>query len=348
MSQYHDSMDRLHFTPEEKEKMVERLLSGEGAPVRRRPVRKIAAVALAAAVVMAVGTAGASGVLPLASEVFGGIFGGSPAQTEIIDAIGRPIGASDTDAGVTITADAIIGDSTSYAVVYSIAREDGEPLFEPGEVEDVEDRLMLAFGEAETDVGVMGGAHGGAYFYDADPADNAVQYVEAMTYDQEIRPGTARASFRDLYRYTEDMGREALAEGKWDISFDFAFEDCSVRWEGESTLDLGDGVQAAVTGAALSPLSFWVDYTVEAELLFDGENGRYDQEKIDQYFHDVPVYLNMKDGSTIDLTHSGGGFTPGEGEINCRKSGVFSLLLDLEEAESLTIGTVTLPVERFG
>ena len=45
--------------------------------------------------------------------------------------------------------------------------------------------------------------------------------------------------------------------------FDFAFEDCSVRWEGEKAMDLGGGVQAVLTGATLSPLSFQVDYTVE-------------------------------------------------------------------------------------
>ena len=44
--------------------------------------------------------------------------------------MGMPVGASDTDGGVTITADAIIGDTYSYAVVYSIAREDGQPLAE--------------------------------------------------------------------------------------------------------------------------------------------------------------------------------------------------------------------------
>ena len=45
-------------------------------------------------------------MLKSAAEAFAPIFGGSAAQTEIIDKIGYPIGASDTDHGVTITADA--------------------------------------------------------------------------------------------------------------------------------------------------------------------------------------------------------------------------------------------------
>lgn len=51
-------------------------------------------------------------------------------QTELLDWMGVPVGASDTHNGVTITADAIIGDAYSYAVVYSIVREDGQPLVE--------------------------------------------------------------------------------------------------------------------------------------------------------------------------------------------------------------------------
>lgn len=46
-------------------------------------------------------------------DAFAGLFGGGPAETEIIDRIGCPIGASATSNGVTITADAIMGDTHS-------------------------------------------------------------------------------------------------------------------------------------------------------------------------------------------------------------------------------------------
>ena len=52
----------------------------------------------------------------------------------------------------------IIGDAYSYAVVYSIAREDGQPL-----AEDLEPLgngvLPLTFDRADTSVGVTGGSH---------------------------------------------------------------------------------------------------------------------------------------------------------------------------------------------
>ncbi|MFR5809960.1 MAG: DUF4179 domain-containing protein, partial [Flavonifractor plautii] len=129
-NRYRDSMDRLHFTQEQKQEMVDRLM--EAGPVSSvRPLlrfRRFAAVGAAAALALSLGVAGATGALGSAGDAFAGLFGGGPAETEIIDQIGYPIGASATSNGVTITADAIMGDTYSYAIVYSIRRDDGSPL----------------------------------------------------------------------------------------------------------------------------------------------------------------------------------------------------------------------------
>lgn len=44
-----------------------------------------------------------------------------------MDQIGYPIGASDTDNGVTVTAEAILFDGYNYLMTYSIARRTGPP-----------------------------------------------------------------------------------------------------------------------------------------------------------------------------------------------------------------------------
>ena len=109
--EYKNALDELHFSEEAKNRMVDRLLESAEQPekpavhrVRRFP--RIAAVGVAAALVLSIG-AGATGILKSASEAFAGVFGPT-ADTEIIDRIGRPIGASDTSNGVTVTADAIL------------------------------------------------------------------------------------------------------------------------------------------------------------------------------------------------------------------------------------------------
>ena len=67
-------------------------------------------------------------MIPPHVETFLEVFGGSAAQTEIIDKIGYPVGASDTDNGVTVTADAVMGDAYNAVIVYTISRDDGTRL----------------------------------------------------------------------------------------------------------------------------------------------------------------------------------------------------------------------------
>ena len=115
---YNSALDELRFSEEAKSRMVDRLMAAAEQPeqpvaihrVRRFP--RIAAVGVAAALVLSIG-AGATGVFKSASDAFAGVFGPT-ADTEIIDQIGHPIGASDTAGGVTVTADAILFDGYNY------------------------------------------------------------------------------------------------------------------------------------------------------------------------------------------------------------------------------------------
>ena len=352
MKTYRQSLDELHFTREEKNAMVDRLTAGEsrgGGKVRS--IRRTVTVGVAAALLMTMGV-GAAVTLTPAGEVFASIFGDSPAQTEIMDRMGVPIGASDTADGVTITADAIIGDTYSYAVVYSIARDDGRPLAEDlTPLGGTDGPLPLTFDQSDTFVGMLGGSHGTAYFYDADPADNAIQYVEMMTADTPIEPGTATATFQNLYLRGKDIqDRTLLAEGKWKIRFQFDFPDSGVSLDAGQTFQLS-GMEATLDGVTLSPLSIQVDYTVWEELVWDhqdqadGQMGEHDREQSYRFFESLPVTVNFTDGTALDLTGNGGGIRPEDGKTVCQKGRVFEEILDLSTVESVTVGDITLPVE---
>ena len=357
MNHYRKSMDALRFTPEQKRDMVEELLSAGTARRRKTiPMRRILSVAAAAALVAAMGVgAGASGVLRSAGDVFAGVFGGTPAQTEIIDRIGYPIGASASADGITITADAIVGDTYSYAIIYTVARDDGKPLAE--HLEPNENGLLpLSFSQGGASIWHLGGMHGGTYFFDADPSDNAVQYVEQMSADSPLKAGTARATFRDLNVWTtgDDMDQKTtLAAGPWRLKFDFAFEDATVSLPAGQTFTL-NGMEATVDAVLLSPLSFHVTYTVQEELEWSasrdeseetGQMNAHDKEQIRLYFDSLPLSLQMKDGSTLELSNAGGSIDPQEGKTVCQKSDVFSSILDLSQVESMTVGDVTIPVD---
>lgn len=179
--EYKDMLSELHFSEEQKENMVDRLMRAQLEPVqpkkRRRPIGRTVAAIAAVAAVMSMG-AGAvySG---LASDAFSAIFGTE--QTEIIDKIGKPLGVSDTDAGITVTADAILGDEHNLNVVFTLTRDDGSSW-------DVTDAKTLSFGEATVSLNHLGGSHGGAWFVDEDPNDNQIQYVEQITVDDGAFP----------------------------------------------------------------------------------------------------------------------------------------------------------------
>lgn len=172
-----------------------------------------------------------------------------------------------------------------------------------------------------------GGAHGSSWFYDADPADNAIQFVEMMTQDQPLKPGTASVKFQDLSVYTDNDYRtsETLAEGTWRLKFDFAFEDSSISLPAGQSFTL-NGMDATLDGVTLSPLSIQVDYTVHQELVWSenresGRENEYDREQSYRYFESLPVVITYTDGTTQDLTNAGGGITPGDGRPSARRAG---------------------------
>ena len=215
---YNSALDELRFSEEAKSRMVDRLMAAAEQPeqpvaihrVRRFP--RIAAVGVAAALVLSIG-AGATGVFKSASDAFAGVFGPT-ADTEIIDQIGRPIGASDTAGGVTVTADAILFDGYNYLISYTLEKEDGSA-FDCTKNPDT-GLLNVYWNRADSNIGLNAqGAIGSSYFYDENPNDNAIQYVETMSYTDAVTTGgTAKIMLGDLTAVT-DNGAETktIADG---------------------------------------------------------------------------------------------------------------------------------------
>ena len=346
MKTYREAMDGLSFTDEQKQAMTSRLLSEANRPTtRKRPVRRLAVGVAIAAVLALTVTAGAAGGLTTAAEALAGLFGSSPAQTEVIDHIGYPIGASDTDNGVTITADAIMTDRYSYAVVYSVVRENGEPLFKA-----LDNLMALDFDDWDLEFpGFQGGGHGACYFTDLDPTDPALQFVETVTLDAPLPQGTAKVHFKGIQRQslnyeTGEIRRLDSIPGCWNLAFDFKSEDCSVDLAKNQPFHV-NGMEATLDSVVLSPLSVQVDYTVDSEVTWNYEaDPQHDHQEYDRYFGTLPLLIHLKDGSVVDMTFSGGDISHGDGKTVCRKGDVFERILPLEDVESVTVGDVDIPV----
>lgn len=129
MKTYRDQMHGLQFTPEQKAAMVDALLAASQAPHQRHPQPRKALLiaAVAAAVILCV--ACASGALQATVAAFSALFGiSSPAQTQVIQDRAQVIQTSDTDNGVTVSMESVMGDAHNAQILFSIRRTDGQPL----------------------------------------------------------------------------------------------------------------------------------------------------------------------------------------------------------------------------
>ena len=344
--EYKKSLDAMRFTDAEKAAMTDRLLAARGVHRRRHPLRRGAVVAVAAALCLCV-AAGATGALKVPSQVFAPVFG--TAETEIIDKIGHPVDASATAGGVTITADAIIADKYHYAIVYTLAKDDGTafdadltPIPESG-------ALPLRWQYSTTSTGLLSGGHGSAYFFDADPADNAIQYVEQYSSNKPLSPkGQVKAVFQDLYL---GCGEDSpvLAEGKWVLRFAMDFEDTSVSLPAgqKTTLSSMDMTIDAIT---LSPLALRVDYTVDSPMEWaEQDDGKMSEENAalqDRFLDSLPLQVTLKDGTVYDLTDTAGGsIDRQETQTVCSKDRQLPEIIALDDVASVTVGDCVIPVE---
>lgn len=343
--EYKQAMDGLRFTDEQKKALAEQALRAaeQAAPRRRKPVWRTALIAAAVAAVLVVG-AGATGVLKTAVESFSDIFGGSAAQTEIIDKIGRPIGAGDTDNDVTITADAIIGDAYNAAIVYTIRRDDGTSLLP----EEANEKGLLMGGFGGTWLKVTGGSHGSSWFVDEVPGDDTIQMVQTISADVPISKRTATAEFEDLRGWDEAAGEAVtLIEGHWKFRFDVDYEDSSVTLGGGETFTQ-DGMTFTVDSVSVSPIAVRVAYTVDSEVQWsDAPSGREPEEdrlQSQRYFENVEILLMKKDGTVIDMSNSGGSIKPDHGVTVCDKGGIFDEIIPLKELATISVGGIVYPI----
>ena len=251
--EYQETLNALRFTDAQKAEIAARAAAAVTKSTRRthRPFGRMAVIAATVAVALAVGSS-AAGVLPKPIDVFAPLFGGTVAQTEIIDKIGHPIGASDTDHGITVSADAIMGDEYNAVIVYTLRREDGKR-FLPEDTGLDETCLVLgSFGGASW---TRSGSHGSAWFVDEDPTDDCIQYVETVSSNGSLTHGAATAEFEDICYWDPETERsELLYEGKWKFRFEVDYEDCSVRLGGGETVSQ-DGVTFTIDEVTVSPLA---------------------------------------------------------------------------------------------
>lgn len=346
---YTEAYDGLFYTAQQKSKVATQ--AADIACERTKKVHRkqyfFGKVATAAAYLLSVITitAEAAGIPTPVSEILAPIFGGSIAQTEVINKIGHPIDAYDTDNGITIQAEAIIGDEYNACLVFTISRDDGKPILPEG----VQAKQLLLGGSSDISLQTMGGSHGSSKFIDKVPGDHEIQWVRCISSDVPLNKGICKASFSDIKYCVDDGIHEIPAiEGNWKFRFEVDYEDSSVILGNKETFQQG-GMNFTITEVRVSPIAVQVSYEVDSAVQWsNAPSGRMpdeDRRQVERYLENVEILLKKKDGTVMDMSNSGGSIQPNDGKTFCTKGDTFEEILPLEELESICIGGVLYPIE---
>lgn len=343
---YKKALDELRFSPEAKRRMVSNLEAAtQSKPGSERKRRSLVMVAAAAAFALMAGcTAYASGAFVGATKAVEKATEVPPAPIEVVNGIGRPIGASATSNGVTITASSVMGDRFGYAVVFDIAKDDGTA-FEG--IEEREDGTLALDFENEGGIAVIDGAYSQgtyAYFIDLDPSDNAIQYVKKCVVDPEgvarLSGETMRVSFKNLTAIDADGGKHVLAEGVWKMRFAVDYGVYSIDLPTRDSFAFGKGT-GTISSIVLSRLNLSINFTLDYRISYDPEGVSPEYEHL--FFHPI-ITVNYKDGTKLDASNASTLIAPSQNKTECEKFIPFEQIIDLEDVVSVTVGDAEIPV----
>ena len=321
--------------------------------IARHPVRTVARIAAVTAVLAIViggaGTAMATGVLPLPSDMLSDIFDGPASQTEIIDRIGRPGGASCSNNGVTVTADAIMGDKDMVTIAYTLTFDDPaalKKLSEPGENGTIA-------GSVDGNVYVDGehGGQGQSWLIDKNPNDSSIQYFAQFSVESPGLMGrTVRTHINSLV--VPRAGKELpeykkILTGPWDLKFQLNYEDTSVTIPAPKSVNF-NGTKATIQEATVSCVGVSVRYNIDRSIEHDNNSGKMSQnmEESMDAVGNIPLIVTFKDGHVEDATSHSGYFANklDNGTTDVHKTWPFSQVCDTDKIASVQIGDTVIPM----
>ena len=321
--------------------------------IARHPVRTVARIAAVTAVLAIViggaGTAMATGVLPPPSDMLSDIFDGPASQTEIIDRIGRPVGASCSNNGVTVTADAIMGDKDMVTIAYTLTFDDPaalKKLSEPGENGTIA-------GSVDGNVYVDGehGGQGQSWLIDKNPNDSSIQYFAQFSVESPGLMGrTVRTHINSLV--VPRAGKELpeykkILTGPWDLKFQLNYEDTSVTIPAPKSVNF-NGTKATIQEATVSCVGVSVRYNIDRSIEHDNNSGKMSQnmEESMDAVGNIPLIVTFKDGHVEDATSHSGYFANklDNGTTDVHKTWPFSQVCDTDKIASVQIGDTVIPM----
>ncbi|MGI6754900.1 MAG: DUF4179 domain-containing protein [Atopobiaceae bacterium] len=347
---YSTELGQMQFSDPQKDQLVENILAaGAELPERqaqlthRRPLLfKVAAAAAAVLIALGVGThAYATGQLVSVMSAIEDIFGMS-ADTEIVHKVGKPVNAVAESGGVYFSADTIIGDGRNVAVVYSLWRQDGQSF---GDVQTDDQGMLTIDGkylhdDINTWVAGALGAGGSSYFYDADPADNAIQLVTmySIYHDNSIIGASMHAHLEGISLVDADSPAqsEPLLTGSWDLTFKINYDEDQLELTPTGSLTVAD-TSATINAISVSPVAINIDYTVDGVEVAPPSGTQWSPSYLDL----GTITVTMKDGTVMSMP-SGSGYSHEEqGKTMCATGTYFKNIINPADIASVSFAGIS-------
>lgn len=259
------------------------------------------------------------------SNLLAPLYGSS--QTEIVEKIGKPIGASTVVGDYKLTADAIIGDRYSVAVIYSLTRTDGLPLEEG-----------LGFQTYSNSVKTNGGA---SYSQVLSDDKMVLKIVEKWYAKKELLINrNINIVFTNLVRNTgSDKDPQIIQNGNWNLKFCLRYEDTTTCIETESfTVTDSSRISYQIENIFISPVGIHIDMSVPNPHAYGIDASRH--------FEDFCVALLLNTGERIDIKNRNFGYNGDLDEeyLVADYTALFVTPLDLADIDEIIICDTFVPI----
>lgn len=295
--------------------------AAEYRPTAKKVSRWKPLMATAACLVLIIGSlltveAATGGVSNLLAPVFG------TAQTEIVNNIGIPIGASASADGYTLTADAVIGDRYNVVIVYTLTKDDGSPLPE-----------YLRFSDWHTSALSNGGGILSAEVDENNPSK--MHFIESIHNHSKLIGRYVTVTFSNLSIYNEE-GRDTLvADGPWELNYTLRYNDSTVKIPAHNLLvkDM-NGEMYTIRKIHLSPIGIHLE----------GSPLNPSHKDSGVAINQFTVSIQFKDGTRLAIEDCSFGLSGNKVKATMRYTAAFDTPIPLESIESLMICNTEVPI----
>lgn len=328
--EYRCDLDALHFTSEQKSRMIKQLK--RKAYAVRRPMVKKKFPFLLAAVITAVGitVTAAAYVLQWNSKV-AERFGANEQQQSALVSAGAiaPVDQTVTTNGLTVTALQTLGDKNGIYLLFDVKAPDGIALSDD-----------KGFFPRVTIEGVSHVSYSSSGFMprvDGTAANERYFELWLNNYEQEDWSGkTITVEFKELTAPSGTIKPAVVLAGPWKLSWKLSYLDKTQTFAINKTYDI-NGHDVVVNSVELSPLSMKINLSGDGlrQLINDS-----DLDKAGCLLSPTPM---LRDGKTFDLYGSYAPASEKHTDTTFTLTKSFSKILDVDQVASLTL---TFPGEK--